>query len=167
MLEQIPDQVDPFSLAQSGTEISGDFPVGEMERIHSLLYAPTGTVEINVHFGQDASGIPFLRGSLSTTLQLACQRCMEPLEQDVSSQFEMGLVRSEEDEEMLPERYEPLLVELDGEFSLHAFLEDELILSLPLAVSHPPEQCSATQYLDDPTEIKKKNPFEVLAQLKD
>lgn len=72
---------------------------------------------------------------------------------------------------MLPESYEPLLLE-ESTVSLLEMIEDELILLLPLVAKHNTSECHVEQDFaaspalvhDEPTE--DQNPFAALEQLK-
>lgn len=169
MSDRLPETVDPFALAASGSSQVHSFPVNRFERATELLSGEHGVAEIWIKFGIDASGISYLSGTLSAEMQLPCQRCFESMTVAVESDFEMGLIHDEEESEALPEQYEPLLVE--GEvLSLTRFIEDELILAIPVVAIHDPDECEASRYLQDETVVedgeKRENPFQVLEQLK-
>jgi uncharacterized protein len=79
-------------------------------------------------------------------------------------------VQGTDTEEELPETFEPVEVNDHGEVDLLQLIEDELILSLPIVALHAEENCSVGP--DDMTfgiiepEQERKNPFEVLKELK-
>ncbi len=168
MADHLPDHIDPFSLALSGRIIEQTLPLAEFKRVTELLLDDSGRVTVRVRFGVDESDVIYLDGVVSANIQLPCQRCMEPMSTLISSSFDMGLIRDEDDSSSLPDKYEPLLVD-DKEFSLFGFIEDELILAVPVVVTHSMDECSASRYLQDTTvveEEEKENPFQVLEQLK-
>lgn len=168
MSEHFPDRIAPIQFAHHGKTLSHQFALTPFERACELLINDRGSLQVEIAFATDEAGIATLSGSLSATVQLSCQRCMEPMDITIDSHFEMALIQQEEEEEQLPDRYEALLVD-EQTFSLLTFIEDELILAIPVVASHAETQCSATQYLKDPTtlpEEKRENPFQVLEQLK-
>ena len=67
---------------------------------------------------------------LKTELQLICQRCLEPYAFPVELQSILAWVRTEQEAERLPIRYEPYLVETNP-LVLNDVIEDELKLTLP------------------------------------
>ncbi len=169
MSDHFPNQADPFLLASSAATVDHSFTIKEFERVATLLLEQSGTVTVHLRFGVDGAQIPFLSGALSVNLQIPCQRCMEAMTVPVESSFNMGLIRSEDESKLLSEQYEPLLV--DGKaFSLLEFVEDELILAIPVVVTHEPDECSASRYLQDSTVIEdgkeRENPFQILQHLK-
>jgi uncharacterized protein len=75
------------------------------------------------------------------TLQLVCQRCLDPLAHPLRTRVEMGLLETDSMDTRLPEGCEPIT--LDGGRLLPAqLIEDELIVSVPLVPRHAlPEEC--------------------------
>lgn len=167
MPDHFPEQISPFQWATNGTSIDQTLPVSRFERAQSLLMNQQGEVTVNLQFGVDEAHTAFLHGSLSATVNLQCQRCMESASTSIKSQFRIGLVRSEEEGERLSEEYDPLIAD-ERDFSLLTLIEDELILAIPVVTSHPKEECGATHFLQDSTVIeeKRENPFKILEQLK-
>ncbi len=169
MSEHFPDQISPLQFARNGKSLQHRFKVEQFERACSMLANSRGELNITLKFDRDASNIPTLEGALEAVIQLGCQRCMEPMDITIESQFQMALIEDEAEEDLLPDPYEPLLVD-EKTFSLLQFIEDELILAIPVVASHAADQCSATQYLQDSTELEpeaeRENPFQILEQLK-
>ncbi|MBT7308058.1 MAG: hypothetical protein HN842_07560 [Gammaproteobacteria bacterium] len=165
-----PDQISPLAFAQLGKHIQHTFSIEAFERAATMLVNDQGEVTVTLHFSRDELDIPTLSGTLSATVALGCQRCMKPMEVNIESSIHMALIRSEDEERTLPESYEPLLVD-EKAFSLLTFIEDELILAIPVVANHPESHCSATQFLRDRTKLaaekKADNPFQILEQLKE
>ena len=71
--------------------------------------------------------------------------------------------------DLLPESYEPLLVN-EPTVSLLEMIEDELLLSLPLVIRHEESECQLKQEYSngatDDHEGPAEHPFAVLEQLK-
>jgi len=102
---------------------------------------------------------------------LKCQRCLKPLETKVSGSFKFALVRSEDEFELLPEEFEPYLLEAE-EQSIIDLVEDEIILSLPMVATHE-EACSSYMDMQNKkvkaaieTERESAHPFAALKSLK-
>ncbi len=169
MSEHFPDQISPLQFARNGKSLHHQFEIRQFERACSMLISDCGELTLQLDFSYDESDIPLLTGNLEAVIQLGCQRCMEPMDITIESRFTMALIEDESQEEQLPEQYEPLLVD-EKSFSLFRFVEDELILAIPVVASHAADQCSATQFLQDSTELEidsaKENPFQILEQLK-
>lgn len=83
---------------------------------------------------------------------LQCQRCLEPMEERVSRGASFVIVGGDSIPAGIPEDHEP--VELAGDrFQPAGFVEDELIMSLPLIPRHARlEQCGALVRSFEPPE---------------
>jgi uncharacterized protein len=75
---------------------------------------------------------PFLRGRIRGELQLVCQRCLETFGWPLQANVDLRLVENEADEAKWLQDYEPYLI-ADDRLPLHAIVEEEVLLALPLA----------------------------------
>jgi uncharacterized protein len=136
-----------------------------MQRLLLSLASPDGEIELLLDFYKDEVGRPVLRGNLTADVQMCCQRCLQnmPLSIDADIHFALQTVR--QSEKGMPEDIEVLIVE-DSSMSLYDFVEDEIILALPLVAMHETDECSVKLDEDGPVKQEKPNPFAVLAELK-
>lgn len=164
----IPEHIDPFRFAEQGLGLDGIVQLKSMPRLLALLHVPTGNVLVNLNFGIDEQGITYLKGHLQTNVVLQCQRCMEPLNYEIISDFSLGIITSIDEANQLPAVYEPAMAN-EGSLALRDLIEDEVILNLPLIPRHEPEDCKIQLPLTDAgwEDEKNKSPFQVLASLKD
>lgn len=161
----IPEHIDPFRYAEQGIGLSGTVKLADLQR----LSAEQGDIAtVDLQFGVDEQGLPNLRGHLETKLTLQCQRCMEPLIYEIISNFALGIVNTLDEADSLPEHYEPAIAK-EGALALRELIEDEIMLNLPIIPRHAPEDCHVKLPLTDAgwEEHKGKNPFHVLASLKE
>lgn len=169
MHQQLPKEIDPFRFAHSGLQIVGEIPVSKMSRLSEMLYDDSGKVEIDMQFDIDTTGTPFMRGQFVVTVNLLCERCMEPMAHSINIITKLALVRHEGMIEGLAEQYEPWILNDAKQVDPVLMIEDELILTLPLVPKHDysclPEQL--WQVGEEETEIEKPvSPFAVLSALK-
>lgn len=177
MSDRFTEIIDPYALAKQGRSIEGKVALSELKRVLPLLQSSTGEVEFSLDFDTDEAGIPRVRGNVRTKLILQCQRCMEDMEFPVLSKVRLGIVRSRDAAEHLPDSYDPLVCDEDA--SIISMLEDELILAMPVVAMHNIEDCpqgesfSVLKFKEEQREgerndagTERKNPFAVLAQLK-
>ncbi|SSY70431.1 YceD family protein [Alysiella crassa] len=113
--------------------------------------------------GVDRWQRPFLDLSVSGSLKLNCQRCMNPVDFPVNEQARIVLFDNEDklDEAMLADD------ELDGmiltdELDILTLVEDQLLMALPISPKH--DDCGNVNL--DKVNQDKPNPFGVLAGLK-
>ena len=139
MPEQLPETADFLKQAERSVSLAGEYPLAKLKRLSALLCDAGGSLHARLNFGTKA-GFHSLQGTVDANLPLICQRCLEPMIHQVSGQFKFGLILDEEEINDLPADLEPFLLQGD-EQSITDLLEDELLLSLPLAAMHQ-EVCS-------------------------
>jgi uncharacterized protein len=115
--------------------LDGELELNDLPRLAGLLHSTGGSVRASLHFRQRGVGVVTATLELDTTVDLLCQRCLEPFEQPIKERIELMLVEAGASSASIPEGYEP--VELDNGRLLPArLIEDELIVSVPLVPKH-------------------------------
>jgi uncharacterized protein len=170
-VKYLPEHIDPFRFAEQNLGLDGIVKLSDMPRLSVNLAKDDSTAAVDLTFGRDEQGVVFLKGHVETHLWLQCQRCLEPYKYEIISNFMLGIVNTLEEVNDLPEHYEPALTS-GGQLALRELIEDELILNLPIIPRHELDTCKVKLPVhdagwDDETKDKKKNPFHVLANLKD
>ena len=163
-----PVQVDPLQCIEQDAKFSGSIAVSKLGRLQGFLEGDSGEAQVEIHFGHDDMGIPLLRGQCQAQVHMTCQRCMNPVEVDVQTRFELGIVFSDEKAKHLPKQYEPIIVENDS-LELLPVIEDEMILSLPMFAYHDECDDNKLKANEEPLPVETEapsNPFSVLEQLK-
>lgn len=147
MPTHLPDHFDPWRFAATGGHLRGALPLARMPRLTSLLAASDGWVTVAVAGEVDARQVACLTGELETTVTLICQRCLGPLTAPLRVPFRLALARSEQQAARLPEEYDPLVAP-ETELAMAGWVEDELILALPLAPMHrDPRECESYGFI--------------------
>ena len=164
-----PVRVETLKSVDQEAVFSGSVAISELERLQDFLQDESGQSQVEIKFGRDEQGIPLLSGQCQAQVRMTCQRCMNPVEVELSTDFELGIVFSDEQAKHLPKQYEPVIAERD-DLVLLPVIEDELILSLPMYAYHT--QCDENELVAEevvpvPVETEApNNPFSVLEQLK-
>ena len=164
----IPEHIDPYRYAEQRLGLDGIVNIADMQRLSSSLHTSHGKVTVHLQFGVDEQDIAFLKGHLNTTLTLQCQRCMEPFDYEIISDFTLGIVNTLDEVNTLPEYYEPALTK-EKSLALRDLIEDELILNLPIIPRHELEECKVRlpiSGIGSEEETKTESPFRVLESLK-
>ncbi|MCG8518697.1 YceD family protein [Marinobacter sp. CA1] len=173
---ELPKIVDPYKLAEQGEVLEGTIPLKQLDRFADCIVGmdEDGHCQVKLSFSMDDERRRIVSGQLDTQVQLECQRCMNPMDAALTSQFRLGLVTSDEQAQQLPKELEPFLTD-EFNADLWTMVEDELLLVLPPFPLHDRGQCPATEQLEaleeddaemDSEESKRDNPFSVLAGLK-
>jgi uncharacterized protein len=167
--------IDSLDFAGNGRQISGKVPVAEMPRLLDVLEDSQGVLEYTVRGGVDRQGVPLLDVGINGSCRLRCQRCLGALEHAVRIDARLllrdqasldALDSSGEDEG----EFDSILA--DPHLDVLDLLEEEILLSLPIAPRHEPGACRAASGGDAPLRQaqgrheERKSPFAALAELK-
>jgi len=172
MKDRLPEHIEPLRLARSHRLLSGQLPLKRMQRLIESIEDKSGDIDIDLKFDIDMNGVSMLEGQVCCSLQLRCQRCMQPMTFPIDVTFRLALVESEAEIDALGEQYEPLLLE-DDLVSIADIVEDELLLALPIVPRHAEDECQlinpaaepVEQQATEPEPSREDNPFAVLAEL--
>lgn len=167
---RLPHQIDPFRLAEAGAQLSGNLPLRQFQRLRQILADDAGEIAVELNFEVDELGVPVVLGNISASLALTCQRCLEAFAFPVNQEIALAWVRTTQEADKLPLRYEPYLVE-ETPVILNDVIEDELLLALPQIPMHEEAQCPASKLLKQANTATNEpehndNPFSVLEKLK-
>ena len=164
MLPELPQTIDLKQLARKGTTIEGKYAVCDLPRLCEALHDYAGHVTFRLEFGQDKEKKHYLvTGRIEAALKTICQRCLGKMELSISSPVYLGVVSDQADAASLPEGCEPLMLDASP-ISLSGFIEDELILAMPISAMHDVDKCAATRILNDLNAAARHNPFAVLKE---
>lgn len=168
MSEQLPKYIEPMRLARSGAHFDGVIPLSDLPRLTAAVHGASGLASVVLDVGVDDRGIAMLTGSIRATVIMQCQRCMGPMSVELNSAIHIGLVRNKSDEEQLPDDLEPMLIAVDEPLMINEFVEDELLLTLPIVARHEDEGGCVIEerYQAKQDQAERPNPFAVLAGLK-
>lgn len=163
MPSDLPHTIAPERLAREGVRLQGQLPLRNMSRLAPLLSDSRGAVDVTLAFSQAERGFTCITGQYATRLQLVCQRCLGPVGVSLAAAINVGITLPDKIKQ-LPGSLEPLV--LTGETMLLTdFIEDEILLGLPLAPMHEPEECAAGKQFSE-RKVSAPNPFHVLKTLK-
>ena len=154
--------IDSLDFARRGGEISGEVPMAELPRMADLLSDFEGKISYVLLglFGKDNK--PRLALTLNGMCNLRCQRCLNTLVYPIELVSNLRLVTEGELDSTDIEDDEVDSIPAEKRLDVLALLEEELLLSLPIAQMHALDECQiAVESLQ-----RSANPFAVLAGLK-
>jgi uncharacterized protein len=156
--------INSLEFAEKSLEIHGKLAPLECPRLEGVLFSRDGELQYSLQGGESSRGEPAIWVHVKGELRLACQRCLGPLVFDLDSATQFVVVRSEDDlpaPENEPDDVEYLVADRNQE--ILSLIEDEILLSLPLAPAHENGQCgNAGAALKE----QKESPFKVLQGLR-
>src|SRR5262249_3459287 len=127
-----------------GATQQGVWPLSDFPRLRDMLASERGEVDYLIEGTRDERGRPALRLEVSGTLQLRCQRCLEPMPFEVRADGLLVLAATLQEIHADPaDASAPDRVVAGREMPLRDLIEDELILALPYAPRH--ESCVAQE----------------------
>lgn len=166
MSSELPHIIAPERLARAGVCVQGQLQLRAMSRLAALLVDDRGTVSLTLAFSLAEHGAVRVSGDYATQLRLVCQRCLEPVTVSLADTIEVGIVFTEAARQ-LPGPVETLVL-TEETMVLTDFIEDEILLGMPIAPKHEhqtaPAGCCADEQIAQP-EQAEPNPFHVLKTL--
>lgn len=164
----LPHLIEPGKWADREALLDAVVPLRRFGRLLEGALGNEGDVSVKLRFVRDARGLPHLTGQLGTVLSLTCQCCLDAVTIPVTADVDVFMLSDEAYADRLGED-EDYVVFNEGHLDFPELLEDELILALPLVARH--DDCEPQAILSEPEEVvvapvKKENPFQVLASLK-
>lgn len=127
---------DLEALGERGAVLGGELRVAELTRLKASLHADCdATVKVALRCGRAVDGRATMHLTCTATLPLTCQRCLEPVEQIVDETVDWIVVGSDAEAARVANDLEPLVL-ADGRLQMATLVEDELIVSLPMAPRH-------------------------------
>lgn len=168
---KIPVTLDPVRAAQKRSSYDGVILLSGLTRLGEHLLETAGDVTVSIDCDIDEQKLVVLKGNAACTVQVACERCQQPLELELSCQFAFTPIRGDNTAlDHIPECYDVIVKDEHGEVNLRQMVEDELILTLPMYPVHDEQFCSAPEkpasFGKVVDEDEKPNPFAILQELK-
>lgn len=134
--------IDGFEFASAGARQQGILPASDFPRLRDTLASEGGEVAYEIEGVHDERGRAALRLRVKGTLQLRCQRCLEPMPFQVQTDETLVLAGSLAEIHAEPaDANAPDRVLAGREMPVRELVEDEVILALPYAPRH--ESCTA------------------------
>lgn len=170
----IPSYVDTRKVFQSEGKLTGSVSLDRLGRFREILANNNAEINVELEFSLNRSKQRLITGQVRAKVEVACQRCLEPVQIEFSDTIGLALVRNESDIAKLDESLDPWLVE-DHKLSLAELVEEQLLLGMPIVSTHEDSNCLVRleyekQHLEQLGEeelAQGKNPFAVLKTLKE
>jgi uncharacterized protein len=152
--------VDADVCARAGSTIERHFSVEQLLRLKEAGAHDGSRIDVRLRFSA-FDGRPAVDGTLSGTVRLACQRCMQPVAVPIDERFQVILVQQESAEE--PGGYEPVIAD-PAHFDVRWLTEEQTLLALPLVPLHGAGECDEVD-IEQGTGPGTQRPFQNLRDL--
>jgi uncharacterized protein len=173
---------DPFNLdvaafAKEAGQLSGDWPIGQLDRLAEFALADEPASEADSVTWRVRGEQRAMRGgefqvwlhvTAETGLPLECQRCLKSVHVPLTIERSFLFVHGEDAAAQLDADSEDDVLALTRALDLRELIEDELLLALPLVPRHEvcPVPLQVKPSAEDDMANDKPNPFAALAALK-
>ena len=173
-----PLRLDVAAFAAEQAELQGEWPLPQLPRLAEAgaQEAPADAAEAvrwqargETHARRAAEPEIWLHLRAEGGVWLQCQRCLQPMREELAVERSFRFVRSEAEAEAQDAESEEDVLALSRTLDLRALVEDELILALPLVPRHEACPQPLPQPAPDPLQAQPEaapNPFAQLAVLK-
>jgi uncharacterized protein len=154
--------IDAFAFCRDGEQREGEFGLAELSRLRSECVSGQGGISWKLAGSSHSGGHPALHLTINGTMQLACQRCLTPLEFQIQSESTILLAKDEsaaDDIEATLEEDEIEVVVGSKTFDVVALIEDEALLAIPLSPKH--EVCPVEVKLEHTDKAEKPDAFAI------
>lgn len=160
--QPLPRFIEPWQFARSRRILSGKLNLAQSQELSA--WADTEQpLQVYVEGYYDHQQQAHLKGELKVCLNLTCQRCLQAMQWQADLPFDYILLRSEAQEAQIADGRETLIC-ADEELDLAWFLEEEVLLAMPMIAKHEDCEVQMQFHSDAQTEPEaRENPF---AQLK-
>jgi DUF177 domain-containing protein len=162
--------IDAFALASERGAIRGELPLSRLPRLAGMLLDRSGVLTYAIEGRIDDQGHPGATMQLQADLVLSCQRCNSPVAFRLDRTAAFRFAASEDELASRPiedDEFEDIVA--SHHFEVAPWVEDEAILSLPVAPRHdscrPPTSASASPE-NEASRERDPHPFAVLAGFK-
>jgi uncharacterized protein len=133
--------IDTVEFARAGLRLSGEAPVGELQRLADSLFDTGGKLKYELAGGTDSKQRLRLQLAVEGSINLRCQRCLGSLAYPVAVQANL-LVLAQQAGGETAEIDDLDGVPADAHADVWSLVEDEILLAIPFAPRHAEEQCS-------------------------
>jgi len=117
--------------------------VATLKRLEDVLFDSEGSLEYVVRGSKDERNRPQLHVEVRGRLHLQCQRCLTLLDYDVAVDNTLLLLPRGAESEDIDDPEAPDAIEATPELDVGALIEEEVLLSLPLAPRHAEGTCQS------------------------
>ena len=160
----LPRQIDPWVYAKNRRRDSGELPLADTETLQQWTGSHDDVVHYSLEGTVDKDGQCRLGGHVRAVLHTQCQRCLEPITLEVAHAFDYVLIRDQSLEDNVTDGSETLICAED-ELDLAWFIEEEVLLAMPMIAKHDDCSLPQTGARDPLPQAGTQNPFAALKDL--
>jgi uncharacterized protein len=153
--------MDSARFCKEEQHLTGIFEAADCPRLAAEVLLGS---DFRVDWRADGIAPDLLELTLASTIQMKCQRCLNPMQERINVSYRFQFVPDEATAEAQDaENDEVDSLVHSRQFDLHALVEDEILMALPLVSLH--EACPEVGAVAFLPANEKPNPFAILNKL--
>ena len=155
--------IDTLGFAQKTQSQDLQLKLADLPRLTDVSAIVNGVVQANVTGGIQHDGKAFIELKILGAFTLTCQRCIDLFDFQINSRSRFIIITKEHELVEISRGEQDINTILaKKELNLIEFVEDELLLTLPMVPLHEEGDCERPQLPDDQSDLTK--PFSGLKQ---
>jgi len=153
--------IDSLEFARDSKAHAFSLEAADLPKIAGMAVQTVQPLSVKIESGVRRDGKPFIDLEIVGSLLLECQRCLEGLESEINSRSRFIIAPTEDALADLSDESDDVnSILAEHEFDLIGFVEDELLLSLPMIPKHDEGVCTRPESIIDSEDVT--NPFRIL-----
>lgn len=157
---QAPQFIDPWNFAQGRKMLCVTLPLCDTQEVKQWV-KKDDVVSFHIKGMIDEYRQPHLMGSFALTLTLQCQRCLNAMQWPLEHEFDYVLIRDETQEDKVEGNSETLIC-TENTMDLVWFLEEEILLAMPMIAKH--DNCLPPAHVNEKLP-SSEHPFAALKEM--
>ena len=153
--------IDSLEFARESKVHAFSLEAADLPKIAEMAVETVKPLSVKIESGVRRDGKPFIDLEIVGSLLLECQRCLEGFESEINSRSRFIIAPTEDALADLSDESDDVnSILAEHEFDLIRFVEDELLLSLPMIPKHDEGVCTRPESVIDSEDVT--NPFRIL-----
>ncbi len=170
MVKPLPKRFNPDLLARDNACFEITFAQKNLKRLEAIILTAENDVRCSAVFSRLKRHV-HVKGSFQTVVEMQCQRCLQAMDVNIDEPYALVFVGDEEAAEALPEQFDPIVLDENGDMGVYDLFEDEIIIHVPAFPKHVDSAlCGVekTEFGELPKAVSegKANPFDALKDLR-
>jgi len=130
---------DFSDLSRKNYVFDGVIPAITFSRLSHFLIDPnqsySNQISINLEFFTEQSVDPKIKGRISSSLTMQCQRCLGPIEWQTETSVDFLLIEQLSQNKTGPSSLNTITIDSNG-LSIEKIVEDEILSMIPMSLMH-------------------------------
>ena len=133
--KKLPQHIVVRKLAANNTTLAGSLEKDQLPRVSGFIVDTRRAFEVEMRFFLNDESKPALLITLDGTVQMECQRCLQPTDVNIAISSRLVVAHHDEEARHVRGEYDPIVLD-DGQLDIYSLVEEEILLALPIVCLH-------------------------------